>query len=73
MRHFPHNRALFAVLMVTLLTALFVPAAGQVVSDDQEQVQHQIERAKIFRKPIPSSPRSTSIARSLSTKGISLT
>jgi len=34
-----------------------------VVSDDQEQVQHQIERAKIFREAYPSSLKSTSIAR----------
>ncbi len=53
MKHFPRNRALFAVLMVTLLTAFFVPAAAQIVSDDQEQVQHQIERAKIFREAYP--------------------
>ncbi len=53
MKHFSQNRALFAVLMVTLLAAFFVPAPAQVVSDDQEQVQHQIERAKIFREAYP--------------------
>ena len=53
MRHFPRNRALFAALIVTMLTAFFVPAAAQIVSDDQEQVQHQIERAKIFREAYP--------------------
>jgi len=53
MRYFPHNRALFAVFMVTLLMVFFVPAPAQIVSDDQEQVQHQIERAKIFREAYP--------------------
>jgi hypothetical protein len=53
MKHIPRNRALFAALMVTLLAAFVVPAPAQVVSDDQEQVQHQIERAKIFREAYP--------------------
>src|SRR4030067_2314550 len=53
MRQFPRNRALFVFLMVTLVAAFFVPATAQIVSDDQEQVQHQIERAKIFREAYP--------------------
>ena len=53
MRYIPQTRALFAFLMVTLLTALFVPAPAQVVPDDKEQVQDQIERAKIFREAYP--------------------
>ena len=53
MRHFPQTRALFVFLMAALLTALFVPAPAQVVSDDQEKVQHEIERAKIFREAYP--------------------
>src|SRR4030042_5594074 len=53
MRYIPQTRALFAFLMVTLLTALFVPAPPQVVPDDKEQVQDQIERAKIFREAYP--------------------
>jgi hypothetical protein len=36
-----------------VVAAFFVPAPAQVVSDDQEQVQHQIERAKIFRAAYP--------------------
>jgi hypothetical protein len=39
--------------MVTLVAAFFGPASAQVVSDDQEQVQHQIERARIFREAYP--------------------
>jgi hypothetical protein len=39
--------------MITLLAASVVPVPAQVVSDDQEQVQHQIERAKIFREAYP--------------------
>jgi hypothetical protein len=39
--------------MVTLVAAFFVPATAQIVSDGQEQVQHQIERAKIFREAYP--------------------
>src|SRR4030042_656982 len=53
MRHFPQTRALFVFLTAALLTALFVPAPAQVVSDDQEKVQHEIERAKIFREAYP--------------------
>src|SRR4030042_4682285 len=53
MRHFPQTRALFVFLMAALLTALFVPAPAQVVSDDQEKVQHEIGRAKIFREAYP--------------------
>ena len=53
MRQFPRNRALFVFLMVTLVAAFFVPATAQIVSDGQEQVQHQIERAKIFREAYP--------------------
>src|SRR4030042_3408716 len=53
MRHFPQTRALFVFLTAALLTALFMPAPAQVVSDDQEQVRHQIERAKIFRAAYP--------------------
>jgi hypothetical protein len=39
--------------MVTVLAAFLVPSTAQVISDDQEQVQHQIERAKIFRAVYP--------------------
>jgi len=53
MRHLHRNRALFAGFLLALVAALFVPAPAQVVSDDQEQVQHQIERAKIFREAYP--------------------
>src|SRR4030067_437806 len=53
MRHFSQNRALFAVLMLTLLAGLVVPAPAQIVSDDQEEVQHPSERAKIFRAAYP--------------------
>jgi hypothetical protein len=53
MRHFPPTRALFIFFLAGLLTALFLPASAQVVPDDQEQVQQQIERAKIFREAYP--------------------
>lgn len=53
MKHSPKSRALFAFLMLILLAAFFLPVSAQVVSDDQEQVQHQIERAKIFREAYP--------------------
>ncbi len=53
MKYLHRNRALFAGLLFALVAALFVPAPAQVVSDDQEQVQHQIERAKIFREAYP--------------------
>jgi hypothetical protein len=53
MRYFSPTRALFVFLMAALLTALFVPATAQVVSDDQEKVQNEIQRAKIFREAYP--------------------
>lgn len=53
MRHLHRNGALFAGLLFALVTALFMPAPAQVVSDDQEQVQHQIQRARIFREAYP--------------------
>lgn len=53
MKHFFPTRALFVFAVATLLLALFVPAPGQVVSDDQEKVQHEIQRAKIFREAYP--------------------
>jgi len=53
MRHLHLKRALFIGLLTALVAAFFVPAPAQVVSDDQEQVQHQIERAKIFREAYP--------------------
>jgi hypothetical protein len=53
MRHLHRNRALFAFLLPALVAAFSVAAPAQVVSDDQEQVQHQIERAKIFREAYP--------------------
>jgi hypothetical protein len=53
MRHTSPTRAFFIFLTAALLTALVVPAPAQVVSDDQEKVQHEIERAKIFREAYP--------------------
>jgi len=53
MRHFPPTRALFVFFLAALLAALFVPAPAQVVSDDQEKVQHEIARAKVFREAYP--------------------
>jgi hypothetical protein len=53
MRHPSLTRALFVFMTAFLLTALFVPAPAQVVSDDQETVQHEIARAKIFREAYP--------------------
>jgi hypothetical protein len=53
MRQSPCHRALFAIFMAALVTAFFVPAPAQVVSDDQAQVQDQIQRAKIFRDAYP--------------------
>jgi len=42
-----------ALLTVGLLAALSLPASAQTVPADQETVQHQIERAKIFREAYP--------------------
>jgi hypothetical protein len=53
MRHLSPTRALFVLWMAALLTALFVPATAQVVSDDQEKVKNEIQRAKIFREAYP--------------------
>ncbi len=53
MRHFPLTRALLALLTVGLLAAFSLPASAQTVPADQETVQHQIERAKIFREAYP--------------------
>jgi hypothetical protein len=53
MRHLSPTRALFVLWMAALLTALFVPATAQVVSDDQQKVQNEIQRAKIFREAYP--------------------
>jgi hypothetical protein len=53
MRHFPPTRAILAFLTLSLAAALSLVASGQTVPGDQETVQHQIERAKIFRDAYP--------------------
>lgn len=53
MRHTPNNRALLGFFMAAALAVFFGPASAQTMPDDQEQVQHQIERAKIFREAYP--------------------
>ncbi|HUU38399.1 MAG TPA: hypothetical protein VMW46_09380 [Candidatus Desulfaltia sp.] len=53
MRHTPNKRALLGFFLAAALAAFFGPASAQTMSDDQEQVQHQIERAKIFREAYP--------------------
>jgi hypothetical protein len=49
----PKNQALCVILAFFVLLALFAPASAQTRSNDQEQVQNQIERAKIFRDAYP--------------------
>jgi len=53
MSHFSKTRVLFGGLIAGLLAAVCASAGAQVVSDDQERVQHQIKRAKIFREAYP--------------------
>jgi hypothetical protein len=53
MRHIPHTRALLGLFLSMTLAISFGPASAQTMSDDQEQVQHQMERAKIFREAYP--------------------
>jgi len=54
MRHpFFKNQALCMTLVFFVLAAFLAPALAQTKSDDQEQVQPQIERAKIFREAYP--------------------
>lgn len=53
MRHPHQTRGLFVFLIASFLTALSITAFAQVASDDQKQVEHQIERAKIFRDAYP--------------------
>ncbi|MFZ2055163.1 MAG: hypothetical protein WAU81_13325 [Candidatus Aminicenantales bacterium] len=53
MRNTSNNRALLGFFMAVALAAFLGPASAQTMSDDQEQVQHQIARAKIFRDAYP--------------------
>jgi len=50
---FPKKQALCVTLAISVLSAFFAPAYAQTKSDDQEQVRHQIERARIFRDAYP--------------------
>lgn len=50
---FSKNQALSVTLVFFVLSAFFAPALAQTKSNDQEQVQHQIDRAKIFRDAYP--------------------
>lgn len=50
---FPKKQALCVTLVFFVLSAFLAPALAQTKSDDQERVQHQIERAKIFRDAYP--------------------
>ncbi|MGB7296164.1 MAG: hypothetical protein WBC70_11300 [Candidatus Aminicenantales bacterium] len=53
MKHIPNHRAFLGLLLAVALAALTGPASAQSMSQDQEQVQNQIERAKIFREAYP--------------------
>jgi hypothetical protein len=53
MRPIPHKKALLGLFVSIALAISFGPASAQTMSEDQEQVQHQIERAKIFREAYP--------------------
>lgn len=53
MRHINPTRAFLGLFLAAALTAASGTAAAQTTSEEQEQVQHQIERAKIFREAYP--------------------
>jgi hypothetical protein len=53
MRNILPKRALLGLFVSVALAISFGPASAQTMSGDQEQVQHQIERAKIFREAYP--------------------
>jgi len=53
MRHTPNERVLLGFFMAMALAIVFGPASAQTVAEEQEQVQHQIERARIFREAYP--------------------
>jgi hypothetical protein len=53
MRHTPNKGVLLGFFMVIALAIIFGPASAQTMAEEQEQVQHQIQRAKIFREAYP--------------------
>lgn len=53
MRHTPNKRVLLGFFMAIALAIIFGPASAQTMAEEQEQVQHQIQRAKIFREAYP--------------------
>ena len=53
MRFIPNNRAFLGLFLAAALAVLSGPAFAQSTAQEQEQVQHQIERAKIFREAYP--------------------
>jgi hypothetical protein len=53
MMTFFKNQALRAALVLLVVAILAAPSAAQSRSDDQDQVQHQIERARIYRDAYP--------------------
>jgi hypothetical protein len=53
MRTFPKNQALCLALALLVTVSVAIPAAAQAAYSDQQEVQHRIERAKIFREAYP--------------------
>ncbi len=53
MRPIPKKRALQGLSMAVAVAVILGPTFAQTMPDDQEEVQHQIERAKIFREAYP--------------------
>ncbi len=53
MRNVSISRTLLEVLVAVVLAAMLGPASAQAKSCDQDQVQHEIERARIFREAYP--------------------
>jgi hypothetical protein len=53
MKNTPKRRVLLGSFMALALAMVFGPASAQTMSEDQEQVQNQIQRAKIFREAYP--------------------
>ncbi|MEW5902234.1 MAG: hypothetical protein AB1715_12290, partial [Acidobacteriota bacterium] len=53
MKYHLKNVAFFIPATILLLTIFVAPSSLLAQTDDQERVQHQIERAKIFREAYP--------------------
>jgi hypothetical protein len=50
---FPPKKAFLLALAPFVLSFFFIPASGEAGSEGQEKVQHEIERAKIYRDTYP--------------------